>query len=268
MTTKIIAHRGASYLANHENTMEAFRLALEVNADCIELDVRQTFDKVLVVFHDEKMLDAPLHALTYQQLNALAASSGYEIPTLESVLQLCQGKTHLLIELKEAGYEKRVVTMIHDHLSYEDFSIQSFLDIVIRRVKKIDPNVHAGLLVGLEQADFSTRFNEYFPVRRLNECHADFISSHSYLATPTFLLRMRRANIPVNIWTVDQPKQLTYFLEQQVNGIITNRPDVGIYLRSRYEKEQSDVKAKRAKTHDAFQSVLSKIKKSPTSEQE
>ena len=232
MTTKIIAHRGASYLANHENTMEAFRLALEVNADCIELDVRQTFDKVLVVFHE---------------LNALAASSGYEIPTLESVLQLCQGKTHLLIELKEAGYEKRVVTMIHDHLSYEDFSIQSFLDIVIRRVKKIDPNVHAGLLVGLEQADFSTRFNEYFPVRRLNECHADFISSHSYLATPTFLFRMRRANIPVNIWTVDQPKQLTYFLEQQVNGIITNRPDVGIYLRSRYEKAQSDVKAKRAK---------------------
>ena len=51
MTPEIIAHRGASYLAP-ENTLSAFRKAMEIGADGVEMDVQQTSDKKLVIHHD------------------------------------------------------------------------------------------------------------------------------------------------------------------------------------------------------------------------
>lgn len=256
MNTQIIAHRGASYLANHENTIEAFQIALDIQSDCIELDIRQTLDKALIVFHDEEFNGIPVKTLTYKELNALAQGQGYQIPMLENVLTLCQKKSRLLIELKEAGYEKRVLSLVNSIFSYDEYSIQSFLDIVVRRIKKIDANVNTGLLVGAKQADFSTRFNEYYPVRRLNECHADFISANYFLATPDFILRMKHARIPFYVWTVNEPKSISHFLDAQADGIITNRPDVGLFLRSRYKKEEALIAERRKKTAHFIKKIL------------
>lgn len=257
--TKIIAHRGASYLASHENTIEAFQIALDIHADMIEFDVRQTLDKVLIIFHDEQINGIPIKTLTYPQLCDISNSMGFHVPTLEETLQHCQHQTNLLIELKEAGYEKKVVSMVNTYFDYSEYSIQSFLDIVVRRVKKIDPQVKAGLLVGLEQADFSTRFNEFFPGRRIAECHADFVSAHFRIATTDFILRMKHAQIPVYVWTSDTNKSITFLLESEVDGIITNRPDLGVYLRSRWEKEETASEEKRAKTYAVLQKVINKI---------
>src|SRR5690606_32215522 len=54
--TLIIAHRGASRAAP-ENTVAAFRRAVEMGADAIELDVRRTGDDRLVVHHDPSIAD-------------------------------------------------------------------------------------------------------------------------------------------------------------------------------------------------------------------
>ena len=51
MTPQIIAHRGASYLAP-ENTLVAFRKAMEIGADGVEMDVQKTYDNELVIHHD------------------------------------------------------------------------------------------------------------------------------------------------------------------------------------------------------------------------
>ncbi len=259
MNTIIIAHRGASELANHENTIEAFQLALDIQADCIELDVRQTLDKVLIVYHDETIMEHPIRTLTYTQVCAFAKEDGFQIPTLEEALLFCQGKTHLLIELKEAGYEKRVLALINPLYDYSQYSIQSFLDIVVRRIKKIDPCVNAGLLIGMRHVDFSTHFNEYYPTRRYRECHADFISAYYRLATPDFILRMKHAQIPLNVWTIDDAKTIRYFLEHEINGIITNRPDVGIFLKNRYLLDETRSAERRAKTQTFFQNAVQHI---------
>lgn len=259
MNTTIIAHRGASDLVSHDNTIEAFQIAIDIQADSIELDVRQTLDKVLIVFHDEEINGHTIRTLTYKQVNEIAAESDYQIPTLEEVLLFCQGKIHLLIELKEAGYEKRVLALVNSLYDYTQYAIQSFLDIVVRRIKKIDPMVNTGLLLGEEHADFSTRFNEYYPGRRFKECHADFISAHYKLATPDFILRMNHAQIPLNIWTVDNVKSIQYFLEFEINGIITNRPDVGVFLRNQYIEEEKRSAEKRTKTKNLFQKAVTSI---------
>lgn len=262
MSSQIIAHRGASYLASHENTMEAFQIAMDVHADAIELDVRQTLDKVLVVYHDETMNAKPIRTLTYQQLESASEASGYHIPTLEEVLKFCQNRIQLLIELKEAGYEKQLISMVNTYYSYEQYCLQSFLDIVVRRIKKIDPNVTTGLLVGVKGADFRTHFNEYFPIRRLRDCHADFISAYYMLTTPDFLLRMTQKEIPVYAWTTDEPKAIRRLLEAEIDGIITNRPEAGVYLRSRYEKQKAASDERRTRTALHIRKLVSRPPKS------
>lgn len=238
MRTEIIAHRGASYLANHENTMEAFRLAIDMHADYIECDVRQTIDKVLIIHHDPSIQHIMLNTITYEEANVLAQKQGFEIPTLSDVLNLCKGRIRMLIELKEAGYERRVVSLIKSVCEYDEYAIQSFYDIVVRRIKKMDSFINVGLLIGQEDADFRTRFNEFFPIRRLTECHADFVSTHYAFATPDFIYRLHRAGFPVYIWTVDSPNWQAHFLSFNAEGLITNRPDAAMYLRAKNERQR------------------------------
>ncbi|HOH18739.1 MAG TPA: glycerophosphodiester phosphodiesterase family protein, partial [Bacilli bacterium] len=64
----IVAHRGASGLVPHENTLEAFQKAIDVGADCIELDVRKTKDQQIIVIHDDHLLEAVVKETNYADL--------------------------------------------------------------------------------------------------------------------------------------------------------------------------------------------------------
>ena len=98
---QVLAHRGASAYAP-ENTLPAFRLAIEQRADWLELDVQQTKDGQLVVFHDLRMErttngTGALRDLTLDQVRQLDAGrwygprfAGERVPTFEEVVALAQ----------------------------------------------------------------------------------------------------------------------------------------------------------------------------------
>ena len=82
--TLVVAHRGAVAVAP-ENTMEAFRLAVEMGADAVELDVHLTADGKLAVIHDETMdrttdLTGPIASMTMKQVRAADAGFRFEAP--------------------------------------------------------------------------------------------------------------------------------------------------------------------------------------------
>jgi len=82
--TLVVAHRGAAAVAP-ENTMEAFRLAVEMGADAVELDVHLTADGKLAVIHDETMdrttdLTGPIASMTMKQVRAADAGFRFEAP--------------------------------------------------------------------------------------------------------------------------------------------------------------------------------------------
>ena len=161
--TMVIAHRGASALAYHENTLEAFQIAIDLHVDMVEFDVRRTRDNVLIVYHDPAIDGHRIYEMTYNRINDIASRSGYRVPALEEVLDLCKGKIKLDIELKESGYERRVIDMVKQRYGYGEFSIKSFKDRVSYNVKAIDPKIRTGLLLGRENVGFGVRLNEYFP---------------------------------------------------------------------------------------------------------
>lgn len=76
--TMVIAHRGASALAPHENTLEAFQIAIDLKADMVEFDVRKTSDNILIVFHDETIDGRKIGDMTYNRINDIASKKATE----------------------------------------------------------------------------------------------------------------------------------------------------------------------------------------------
>ena len=235
--TKIIAHRGASGLVENENTLESFEKAIEIGADMVEFDVRKTSDNVLVVCHDNVLADLPVKLNDYATLEKEAQNLGFHLPVLSEVLKLCAGKIYMDIELKEHGFENRLINELYKYADISDYSIKSFDDRVSYAVKLINPEIKTGLLLGIAKGDIRRRLAEVFPIRRLMKCKADFVSPYYVLIRSGFISRAHRYNYPVYVWTLNDKKRIMKFLKKGVDGIISDRPDIAMNLRGSYEKK-------------------------------
>ena len=238
MKTAVIAHRGASGLVGHENTLEAFEVAIRLGADYVEFDVRKTADGWLVVFHDSKIEDVSIAEITYSGLCEMTARHGYTVPLLKDVLKLCQGKIKLDIELKEAGYERNVIDMVKSRFGYGDFVMKSFSDAAITHIKKYDKNIKTGLLVGRKHVPVKTFISDIFPMKRLKLCHADFVSPHHALCSKAYVDYMHKNGLKVFVWTVNSPKAIKRCLWLNADAVITDRPDMAmkIFYKLRHRK--------------------------------
>jgi glycerophosphoryl diester phosphodiesterase len=162
MRTAIWAHRGASAKAP-ENTMEAFRLAHEMKADGIELDVGLTRDGELVVTHDEtidrcsdgsgRIIDMTLAQLReYDFSCGMPGFSDVRIPTLKEVLEWLKDTDLLLnIDIKSgcamyAGIEAKLVVLVHTMGLQDRVIYSSFNPFSLILVRKLDPQAKIGLI--------------------------------------------------------------------------------------------------------------------------
>lgn len=116
---KIYAHRGVS-AHFPENTLAAFRAALDAGVDGIELDVHRSADGVPVVIHDDRLERTTsgmgsVADFDLASLKTLDAGQGERIPTLEEVVELVDGRLHFDIEIKGAGCERSVLDVLDRH---------------------------------------------------------------------------------------------------------------------------------------------------------
>ena len=120
MMPEIIAHRGASYLAP-ENTLTAFRKAMEIGADGVEMDVQQTGDKKLVIHHDFLIdwhtdMRGQIYDMTMEELKALDFGSWKDvnyrnerIATLQEALALCREMEGTIVQLEMKDLDDRLL---------------------------------------------------------------------------------------------------------------------------------------------------------------
>lgn len=238
MEKLIVAHRGAKALSKFENTLESFQIAIDIHSDMVEFDVRKTKDNKLIVFHNDHINNILLNTLTYYELNEITQKEGYTVPLYEDVLILCQHKIRLDIEIKESGFEEEIIATTLKYCGLEEFTMKSFLDIVVKKIKIINPAITAGLLIGYEHANILTRLGEIFPHKRLKKCHADFISpNYRHLKFPLFVSSLNLYKMPIYVWTVNDEELMNALLSKNITGIITDRPDLALKLRSELDKQ-------------------------------
>ena len=236
----IQAHRGASaYLP--ENTLEAFSLAIEQGADCIEMDVHLTKDGHIVVAHDarlERVSDGTgyINDHTLEELKSLNFSvlfpgcPKYRIPTLSEAFTLIQPTAlSMNIELKsiERLYPElpeKLIAMADEYGMGERIIYSSFNHYALLEIKKLNASAKTGLLYEMGMVD---------PWVYANYVHADAIHPHYFIiaSLPETVKHCHTHGIKVNVWTVDDPRTAELMLQCGVDGIITNKPDIAVSCR-------------------------------------
>jgi glycerophosphoryl diester phosphodiesterase len=238
----IIAHRGASAVAP-ENTLAAFRLAIEQGADFVELDVQESADGEVLVVHDSDLMKigggpAKIWEATAAELRAVDIGShkgpkysGERVPTLAEALAVCKGKARIIIELKSYGHDQklqeRVAAIVEAAGMANDCIYMSLDHTMIERMKRLRPSWRCGVLAAKARGD-------------LTSLHADFLAVEMRMATGRFVRRTHRAGQDVYVWTANDPAWMLAALSRGADGLITDKPDLA-----------REVVARRAKLSDA-----------------
>lgn len=225
----IYAHRGAASQAR-ENTIAAFQRAIELGADGIELDVRCTIDRVLVIVHDAEIEGQAIDQLSWAELQTING----EIPTLAQVVRCCGDRILLDVEIKESGYETEVLQALQS-LDRDRFVITSFRLQVIDRVKQLDPEIKTGFLIDQETIDLFPDVNTLNA--KLNAIEIDFLAPDWRILNHSWVARL----VPQIfwVWTVNQAIEMQSLIAEaktpgdpQIAAIITDRLEMGLALRS------------------------------------
>ena len=215
----VIAHRGDSSRAL-ENSLDAFRLALSLPVDMIEFDIRKSRDNVLYVMHDKetgRTADGSLdiEKAVSDDISRLRLKNGEEIPTLNDVLILVDGKVGLNIEIKSKG----AGALTAAHLIGSGYPgrvlISSFKEEEVIGARRVMPDVPvAGI--------FDTFIPAEVGVYKTKGYH--FISLNRKTVSKELITLCHNKNIAVYVWTVDQEGKVEELVSWGVDGIYSNNP--------------------------------------------
>jgi len=214
-----IGHRGAGGEAP-ENTLKSFDEAIKSNViNAIELDVRRTKDKKLIVMHDEKLkrlagIDKYVGELTIKEIKEIRID-GEQIPTLKDALDFIDHKVkHILIEIKEPGYEEEV---LREAKPVKDIAIiVSFHEDALRKVRELDDKIKTGFIY----------VNERRPIEKALELKAQYLLP-LYRFTHTENVEKAHENgLKVIVWTINTSEEAIEYAKKGVDGIATDYPEV------------------------------------------
>ncbi len=227
--TVVIAHRGASK-TKPENTLEAFREAVRLGADWVELDVRRTKDGELAIHHDPKLADGRTIA------DLSAAELPASVPNLSDALGACEG-IKVNIEIKndptESDFDETrslvepVMEVALALMNPADVLISSFDYPTVNRVRELQ---------AASGADSSSAWLDTALLFWTEEDLADVvaeavagqhrsINAFDHLVTAELVKQAHDAGLEVNVWTVDDPGRMAELVGFGVDGIVTNDPE-------------------------------------------
>lgn len=243
----VIAHRGGRGLWP-ENTLYAFRKAVALGADVLEMDIRQSADGDLVVLHDEtvdRTTDGSglVAALPLSRLRELDAGyrwspdggkthphrgQGLTVPTLREVLKaLPQARMNLELKAQGPTLSEPLCALIREHRMEHRVVVASFAQEAMDAFRAACPNVATAATAGEARRFF--RLTAVF-LDPLFEPRAEALQVPERLGnvevlTPRFVRAARRLNLKIDVWTVNEPADMKRLAELPVDGIMTDYPD-------------------------------------------
>jgi len=231
----VIAHRGSSAYAP-ENTLAAFTLAAEQEADAVELDVDLTRDGHVIVMHDAtidrttdgrgRVTDLTLDEIRRVDAGAWkdAAFNGERVPLLGEVFETVGQQMLIDVEIKGMsvrgnGIEAKVAALIDQHDLIDRVIISSFNPFALRRVKHIDPRLACGLICAPEAPIFLRDAWLAPLIPGLNARHP-----HHSQVNKVMVDQFHAQDLAVNVWTVNQAGIARAMARVEVDGLIGDDP--------------------------------------------
>ena len=215
----VVAHRGAS-AREVENSLAAFRAAAQLGADAVELDVHATADGTLVVHHDEAIAGRGIPQLTAQQVAGLRLSNGEPIPTLAQTLDALGSRLQVFVEVKSlpSRFDDRLLDTLRRGPNPDAYAIHGFDHRIVQRLGARSPTLRRGVL----SASYPVR-----PLVALEDAGATVLWQERTLVDRPLVDALHRAAMQLIVWTVDDLAEMAQLLALGVDGICTNRPEIG-----------------------------------------
>lgn len=224
----VIGHRGSA--SGVENTLEAIQGAIDAGAGYAEVDILLSKDNVPMVVHDTNLSrlagqDVNVWELTAEELGNIPLSSGNytgTIPTLQQVVDYCEGKILLAVEYKLHGHEQTDVVdaamQVIQKSAWQKHSLYLSLDFgLVSAMKARYPSYLVGYCV-------YGNVGQLEPAQ-LREMNIDFLLVEEWMVNSQLIKACRRAWLPVYVWTANDPQRMDDYLRLGVVGLVTDYPD-------------------------------------------
>ena len=225
----VIAHRGASGY-EYENSRAAFRRAVMLDADGVELDVHATRDGAIVVHHDAEIPGfGPLPLLSRDEARQVRIRNGESLPLLSEVLELV-GNREVYVEVKS-------LTEVHDQELLEvldrgpapgRYAVHSFDHRIVHRLGVRRPELRRGILLSAYLAD---------PVAAMRGVGATTLWQEWQQVDQELVNRVHNAGFSLIAWTVNEIGDLERMARLGVDGLCGNYPDrIRVAIATRVEE--------------------------------
>lgn len=215
----VIAHRGAS-AQEHENSLAAFRLAGRVGADAIELDIHATCDGALIVHHDETIDGIHIPTATTAAVRAQRLPNGEAPPLLEEALHAIDPRLRVYIEIKTLppACDAHLLAVLDAGPHPAGYAVHGFDHRILARLGALRPTLPRGVL----SASYPIR-----PLVPLMDAGAVGFWMERALVDGELAALLHIAGAQLVAWTVDDAVEMVRLAGLGVDGLCTNRPELG-----------------------------------------
>ena len=217
MKPLVIAHRGASG-RELENSLAAFRAAVALGADGVELDIHSTADGELIVHHDASIRGMPIAQSPASDLARLRLRNGEPVPTLAQALDAIGMKLQVFVEIKvlDPRWDERLFETLDRGPNPSGYAVHSFAFHVVRRLGDKRPDLPRGLL-----SEVYTRS----PRKSLQDASAHTLWQKRGTLDEELVKNVHEGGNRIFVWTIDAASEFERALAWGVDGICTNFPD-------------------------------------------
>jgi len=230
-STQVIAHRGAwKNTGVPENSIAALQHAIRLKCWGSEFDVHLSFDSIPFILHDHSIQGIHLEKTSSAELAKVKLSNGEALPTLEAYLQAGknQNATRLILEIKPSSISlerslaltKKCVEMVHKVNVTSITEYISFDWDVCKKVKELDPSATVTYLRGDKSPD---------DILSAGLDGMDY-NYNVFKKNEDWLVQAKAKKLITNVWTVNDPESMRWFMERKVDYITTNEPEKLIEL--------------------------------------
>lgn len=220
-----IGHRGAKGY-EPENTLIAFKKAIDMGCDGIELDVYMSLDNEIIVIHDETIDRITngkgfVNQMNLSDLKTFLIDDKYEIPTLVEVFELINHNIFINIELKSYESVEKVVELIEKYVNlknwkYSDFIISSFDWNALQKVGFLNDKIQIGVLTSTN-LNLAIAFAKFIKAKTINP--------YFHLLNEENVAKIQEKGFEIYTWTVNETEDIEKMKSLKVDGIISDFPD-------------------------------------------
>ena len=235
----IVAHRGFSSIAP-DNTLVAYRKAIDAGARLAECDVQLSLDGVPVLMHDDTLkrttgVDKAVSQLTVAQLQELDAGAwfsseyaGERIPTLAQALKEIAPRLRFVIEIKGEAMAEAVARVVGESaVNPQDLMIFSFHLAAVDRIARIQPLLPTTWLLESVPSDAAGRKEV---VAKALQARVSAVGMSHKSATAEMVRAAHEVGLLVFTWTVNEEADMRRMIQLGVDALISDRPDAALAL--------------------------------------